>query len=164
MCDFSPGFSCSQLLMSKYGIGFGFIEPLLGIDSPLYVPNSMYGICFYQIMMYFGALRKRLWAVKTLLVLSVLACLMNVYLIYILYLLQVICIVSISTYAVNIALLFVNVKEYSSYVPEKPAALFQKQRKKIEYIPEKPVPQEKPVPPEKTASKFQKQRRKNKKR
>ena len=118
MCDISEVVSCSKVFMSKYGTGFGIVEPLLGKSSPLNVPNTIYGIVFYQIIIILGFMRKQLWAVKLLLILSIMSCFMNVYLGYILYIMQDICVVCISTYFVNIVLMYLNAKEYIHFAPE----------------------------------------------
>lgn len=43
-----------QILSSRYGTGFGLVEPLMGKDSPLNVPNSIFGIIFYLLMFLLG--------------------------------------------------------------------------------------------------------------
>lgn len=42
------------LLFIRYGMGFGLVEPLLGKNSPLNIPNSIFGIIFYSLVMLLG--------------------------------------------------------------------------------------------------------------
>jgi uncharacterized membrane protein len=50
LCDISEHVSCTKVFMSEYGRGFGVIGWMLGEDSPLNVPNSVFGIIFYTII------------------------------------------------------------------------------------------------------------------
>ena len=52
LCDISSwSMSCSKVLSSPYGRGFGLVALLLGETHPINQPNSVYGIMFYCIMM-----------------------------------------------------------------------------------------------------------------
>ena len=42
------------VLVVRYGTGFGLVEPLLGKHSPLNVPNSIFGIIFYSMIVFLG--------------------------------------------------------------------------------------------------------------
>ena len=42
------------LLFTRYGTGFGLVEPVLGKTSPLNVPNSIFGILFYSLIVLLG--------------------------------------------------------------------------------------------------------------
>lgn len=43
-----------HLFPTRYGTGFGLVEPVLGKDSPLNVPNSIFGIILYSVMILIG--------------------------------------------------------------------------------------------------------------
>ena len=42
------------LLFTRYGTGFGLVEPVLGETSPFNVPNSIFGILFYSSIVLLG--------------------------------------------------------------------------------------------------------------
>ncbi|XP_046839559.1 vitamin K epoxide reductase complex subunit 1-like [Xenia sp. Carnegie-2017] len=101
LCDINSKMSCSKVFSSKYGTGFGLVEPLFGKDSMFNVPNSIYGITFYALIFILGFFNG-----KTIAWLSTascgLSCIGCVYLAYILYfVLEDFCVVCVSTYAVN---------------------------------------------------------------
>ncbi|EDO35534.1 predicted protein [Nematostella vectensis] len=108
ICDISEKISCSKVFSSKYGTGFGLVEPIFGKDSTLNVPNSIFGIMFYTMVFLLGFSRSKL-AAQLSVFSAVLSCLGSVYLGCILYfVLQDVCIICISTYVVNACLLVVN--------------------------------------------------------
>ncbi|XP_077996441.1 vitamin K epoxide reductase complex subunit 1-like protein 1 [Glandiceps talaboti] len=108
MCDISVTISCSKVFTSKYGRGFGLVEPLLGKDSALNIPNSIFGLIFYLLQFILGQFVHPTSSLVLVLT-SVLSNLGSVYLAYILYfVLQDACVVCISTYAVNAGLLVLN--------------------------------------------------------
>ncbi|XP_035691505.1 vitamin K epoxide reductase complex subunit 1-like protein 1 [Branchiostoma floridae] len=110
MCDVSESVSCSKVFTSRFGRGFGLVEPILGADSPLNLPNSIFGLAFYIMQLCLGVVPGMSVSI-VLLATSVLSCLGCVYLAYILYfILQDACIVCISTYVVNTFMLIVNIK------------------------------------------------------
>ena len=47
------------LFFTRYGTGFGLVEPVLGKKSLLNVPNSIFGIAFYSSIMLLGKKYKR---------------------------------------------------------------------------------------------------------
>ena len=47
------------LFFTRYGTGFGLVEPVLGKKSLLNVPNSIFGIAFYSLIMLLGKTYKR---------------------------------------------------------------------------------------------------------
>ena len=42
------------VLVNRYGTGFGLVEPLLGKNHPFNVPNSIFGIIFYSLIIILG--------------------------------------------------------------------------------------------------------------
>ncbi|VDO76432.1 unnamed protein product [Heligmosomoides polygyrus] len=50
MCDISSTVSCSRVLTSKYGTGFGIVAPLFGGDSFLNQKNALYGVMGYTVL------------------------------------------------------------------------------------------------------------------
>ncbi|PIK42708.1 hypothetical protein BSL78_20432 [Apostichopus japonicus] len=113
LCDISDRISCSKVFTSKYGRGFGLVTPILGEQSFLNVPNSIYGLIFYSLQMYLCTVHTKNGTLFQLLtsVISLGGC---AYLAFILYfVLEDACIVCISTYIVNILLFLINVWKWS---------------------------------------------------
>ncbi|XP_077027106.1 vitamin K epoxide reductase complex subunit 1-like isoform X1 [Agelaius phoeniceus] len=46
-CDLGPSVSCTRVFSSRWGRGLGLVEPVLGGDSALNVPNGAIGLLFY---------------------------------------------------------------------------------------------------------------------
>uniref|UniRef100_A0A8V5GZ02 vitamin-K-epoxide reductase (warfarin-sensitive) n=1 Tax=Melopsittacus undulatus TaxID=13146 RepID=A0A8V5GZ02_MELUD len=46
-CDLREGVSCSHVFGSRWGRGLGLVEPLLGKDSVINLPNGALGLLFY---------------------------------------------------------------------------------------------------------------------
>ncbi|XP_070573105.1 vitamin K epoxide reductase complex subunit 1-like [Ptychodera flava] len=114
MCDVSKTISCSKVFTSKYGRGFGLIEPLFGRDCILNLPNSVFGLIFYVLQFFLGQ-SSNPTASLVLVIFSLLSNLATVYLAYILYfILNDACLVCISTYVVNAALLILNLRHHSA--------------------------------------------------
>ncbi|XP_027049173.1 vitamin K epoxide reductase complex subunit 1 [Pocillopora verrucosa] len=108
LCDINEHMSCSKVFSSKYGTGFGLVEPLMGKDSPLNVPNSIFGIIFYLLMFLLG-LSSNKFAAWLMFLFSLMSCAGSIYLGYILfYILHDTCVVCISTYVVNAILLVIS--------------------------------------------------------
>ena len=105
LCDISSmSLSCSKVLSSSYGRGFGLISILLGDTHPLNQPNSVYGIIFYSIMMLMALLNNKITS-GIQFYLSISSVAMSLYLAYILYFkLEELCPLCVSTYAVNFLL------------------------------------------------------------
>ncbi|KAK3085097.1 hypothetical protein FSP39_024141 [Pinctada imbricata] len=106
LCDISSKMSCSKVFKSRWGKGFGLLGYVIGENSPLNLPNSVFGIVFYclQIMC---ALSPSPLLTELQFSTSVLSNIASVYLAYILYfILDDFCVVCVSTYITN-ALLFV---------------------------------------------------------
>ncbi|KAL0883224.1 hypothetical protein ABMA27_016654 [Loxostege sticticalis] len=101
MCDFSEYASCSRVLTSEYSKGFGIIPK----ESALEVPNCIYGIMFYCLVIFLGTY-DNIGVVPLQLVLVFTSCLSSVYLAYLLaFVLHDFCIVCVSTYFINGTLL-----------------------------------------------------------
>ena len=105
LCDISSlSLSCSKVLASRYGKGFGVVGPLLGEDHELNQPNSVYGIIFYSIMLLLAFLTGKFMS-RLQFFLSVSSVIASVYLAYILYfILEELCPLCVSTYVVNFLL------------------------------------------------------------
>ncbi|XP_032957599.1 vitamin K epoxide reductase complex subunit 1 isoform X1 [Rhinolophus ferrumequinum] len=111
LCDVGTAISCSRVFSSRWGQGFGLVEPLLGRDSVFNQSNSIFGCIFYTLQLLLGCLRAR-WA-SVLLVLSSLVSLAgSVYLAWILFfVLYDFCFVCITTYAINVGLMMLSFRE-----------------------------------------------------
>ncbi|XP_014749654.1 PREDICTED: vitamin K epoxide reductase complex subunit 1-like, partial [Sturnus vulgaris] len=46
-CDLAPSVSCTRVFSSRWGRGLGLVEPVLGRDSAVNVPNGAIGLLFY---------------------------------------------------------------------------------------------------------------------
>ena len=105
LCDIpSLSLSCSKVLSSSYGKGFGLVSFILGDTHQLNQPNSVYGIIFYSIMMLLAFLSSRMMS-KVQFYLSLTSVAMSLYLAYILYfILEELCPLCVATYAVNLLL------------------------------------------------------------
>ncbi|XP_014213150.1 vitamin K epoxide reductase complex subunit 1 [Copidosoma floridanum] len=105
-CDISEHVSCTKAFMSKYGKGFGLIPR----DSPLYLPNSLYGIIFYTIVASLS-LFNSYWNTVLMLIAAVVSNLFSVYLARVLYLLQDFCLVCMSLYVINALVLVLTIRK-----------------------------------------------------
>ncbi|XP_013145266.1 PREDICTED: vitamin K epoxide reductase complex subunit 1-like protein 1 [Papilio polytes] len=108
LCDLSEHASCTRVLTSEFSKGFGFVAE----DSTFEVPNCIYGIVFYCIIIYLSTFDNAavVRLQQFLCLASVVSC---VYLGYLLlFVLFDFCIVCVSTYIVNgMLLVFVNKKK-----------------------------------------------------
>nr|XP_056720800.1 vitamin K epoxide reductase complex subunit 1 [Euleptes europaea] len=110
MCDISSAVSCSRVFTSRWGRGFGLVADFLGHHSLLNQPNSIFGIAFYILQVLLGFSNSGL-AAFALLGSSLVSIAGSLYLAYILFfVLHDFCVVCVSTYLLNIALLFLNYK------------------------------------------------------
>ncbi|XP_019967487.1 vitamin K epoxide reductase complex subunit 1 [Paralichthys olivaceus] len=110
MCDLGESVSCSKVFTSRWGRGFGLVQFFVAQDSPLNQPNSVLGIIFYTLQMGLGLSLSRKAAVF-LVFSSWVSVAGSLYLASILaFVLGDFCMVCVSTYIVNFALLFTNVK------------------------------------------------------
>ncbi|XP_029313031.1 vitamin K epoxide reductase complex subunit 1 [Cottoperca gobio] len=110
MCDLGESVSCSKVFTSRWGRGFGLVQFFLATDSLLNQPNSVLGIIFYTLQMGLGlSLSKK--AAMSLVFFSWASVAGSLYLAFILaFVLGDFCMVCVSTYIVNFALLFTNIK------------------------------------------------------
>lgn len=105
MCDISEQISCTKAFLSKYGRGFGLVEPLLGKESPLNLPNPVYGLGFYGIIVVLSFFSRGRAAISILTLMALTSCVTSVYLATVLIEMNDFCVVCISTYLVNFMLL-----------------------------------------------------------
>ncbi|CAN9509076.1 unnamed protein product [Ophioblennius macclurei] len=110
MCDLGESVSCSKVFTSRWGRGFGLLQFVVTKDSPLNQPNSVLGILFYTLQMGLGlSLSKK--AAQFLVFASWVSVAGSLYLASILaFVLGDFCMVCVSTYIINFALLYTNVK------------------------------------------------------
>lgn len=110
MCDLGESVSCSKVFTSRWGRGFGLVQFFVAKDSPLNQPNSVLGIIFYTLQLSLGlSLSKN--AALFLVFSSWVSVAGSLYLASILaFVLGDFCMVCVSTYVVNFALLFTNLK------------------------------------------------------
>ncbi|XP_039992205.1 vitamin K epoxide reductase complex subunit 1 [Xiphias gladius] len=110
MCDLGESVSCSKVFTSRWGRGFGLVQFFVAQDSPLNQPNSLLGIIFYTLQMGLGLLLSKKAAVFLVLS-SWVSVAGSLYLASILaFVLGDFCMVCVSTYIINFALLFTNLK------------------------------------------------------
>ncbi|KAG5854712.1 vitamin K epoxide reductase complex subunit 1 [Anguilla rostrata] len=110
MCDLAQSVSCSKVFTSRWGRGFGLVQLLVPKDSALNQPNSVLGIIFYTLQLALGhSVSKR--AALFLVVSSWVSVAGSLYLAAVLvFVLGDFCVVCVSTYLVNFALLYINLK------------------------------------------------------
>ncbi|XP_014876772.1 vitamin K epoxide reductase complex subunit 1 [Poecilia latipinna] len=110
MCDLGESVSCSKVFTSRWGRGFGLVQFFVAKDSVLNQPNSVLGILFYTLQMGLGlSLSKK--AALALVICSWLSVAGSLYLASILaFVLGDFCMVCVSTYVINFALLYTNLK------------------------------------------------------
>ncbi|XP_007894765.1 vitamin K epoxide reductase complex subunit 1-like protein 1 isoform X1 [Callorhinchus milii] len=110
MCDLSERVSCTSVLGSRWGRGFGLVEIIFGTDSALNQPNSIYGLIFYTLQLLLGMTVSAM-AALILMTSSIVSVVGAMYLSYILYfVLKDFCIICIAMYILNIILLIINYK------------------------------------------------------
>ncbi|XP_042072495.1 vitamin K epoxide reductase complex subunit 1 [Haplochromis burtoni] len=110
LCDMGESVSCSRVFTSRWGRGFGLVQYFVAKDSPLNQPNSVLGIIFYTLQMGLGlSVSKK--AAAFLVFSSWVSVAGSLYLASILaFVLGDFCMVCVSTYIVNFALLYTNLK------------------------------------------------------
>ncbi|XP_069783050.1 vitamin K epoxide reductase complex subunit 1-like protein 1 [Narcine bancroftii] len=108
MCDLSDSISCSKVFTSRWGRGFGLLAGVLGHDSILNLPNSVFGLFFYLLQLLLGQMQSAA-ASMVLLATSVMSLVGSVYLAYILvFALHDFCLVCVTTYILNFLLFILN--------------------------------------------------------
>ncbi|XP_030610493.1 vitamin K epoxide reductase complex subunit 1 [Archocentrus centrarchus] len=114
LCDLGESVSCSKVFTSRWGRGFGLVQFFVAKDSPLNQPNSVLGIIFYTLQMALGlSVSKK--AAMLLVFSSWVSVAGSLYLASILaFVLGDFCMVCVSTYIINFALLFINLKRRSA--------------------------------------------------
>ncbi|XP_015988351.1 vitamin K epoxide reductase complex subunit 1 isoform X1 [Rousettus aegyptiacus] len=111
LCDVGTAISCSRVFSSRWGQGFGLVEHVLGPNSIFNQSNSIFGCIFYTLQLLFGCLRGR-WASILLVLSSLVSLIGSVYLAWILFfVLYDFCIVCLTTYAINVGLMVLNVRD-----------------------------------------------------
>ncbi|KAL0984521.1 hypothetical protein UPYG_G00142600 [Umbra pygmaea] len=119
MCDLGDSVSCSKVFTSRWGRGFGLVELFVAKDSALNQPNSVLGIIFYTLQL---ALGQSVSTRSTFLLVwfSWVSVAGSLYLACVLaFVLGDLCIVCISTYMVNLLLLYTNLKRRTGMEPLK---------------------------------------------
>ncbi|XP_074058026.1 vitamin K epoxide reductase complex subunit 1 [Macrotis lagotis] len=107
-CNLGEAVSCSRVFSSRWGKGFGLVEPFLGPDSILNQSNSIFGLIFYSQQLLLGC-SSAPWASTLLIFSSMLSLLGSVYLAWILFfVLHDFCLVCVTTYAINLGLAILN--------------------------------------------------------
>lgn len=113
-CDIGENISCSKVLTSKYGRGFGFVSLLLGNEHFMNVRNCNLGILFYSLQIIVGMLPGSL-PVLLLLLASSVSVIGSLYLAFILFVvLKDLCLVCVTTYVINGALMYINFAAYTT--------------------------------------------------
>ncbi|CAF0877501.1 unnamed protein product [Rotaria sordida] len=108
LCDLGPNASCTRVLTSKYGTGFGITGILFGKNSKMNASNGVLGMIYYILQIIFGLITTSLFS-KLALFSSILACLGSLYLAFILaFILKDLCLLCIATYIINAGLLWSN--------------------------------------------------------
>ncbi|XP_051925467.1 vitamin K epoxide reductase complex subunit 1 [Hippocampus zosterae] len=122
MCDLGESVSCSKVFTSRWGRGFGLVQFFVAQDSPLNQPNSVLGILFYTLQFVLGLTPSKK-AALFLVLSSWVSVAGSLYLASILaFVLGDFCMVCVSTYIVNFALLYTNLKRRSAIKGKKEKA------------------------------------------
>lgn len=113
MCDISEAISCTKVFSTPYGKGFGVIGKVFGEDSPLNVPNGVFGLAFYTLLL-LTSFSKSSLVTKFQLGFAVLSNSLSIYLAYLLYfVIENLCVVCVSLYAVNFFILLFALWKYT---------------------------------------------------
>ena len=115
LCDINEQISCTRVFLSESGKGFGLIAPIFGKDSLLNLPNPVFGIVFYSLIIFISLFVNSKNGLKLLTVFAAMSFLMSIYLATILYKMNDTCVVCISLYIVNSGLLYLSFKRFNEY-------------------------------------------------
>ncbi|CAF0719632.1 unnamed protein product [Brachionus calyciflorus] len=108
-CDINDKMSCSKVITSKYGSGFGIVGKLFGENSSLNVSNSLLGGVFYGLQIVFTFYNENDLVQFFGFSSSFLSIVGSIYLAYILYfVLKDFCIVCNLSYLVNAFIFYFN--------------------------------------------------------
>ncbi|NXV10347.1 VKORL protein, partial [Cettia cetti] len=114
-CDLAPSVSCTRVFSSRWGRGLGLVEPVLGKESALNVPNGAFGVIFYLLQGLLGTSGSRVASV-TLLGTSVASAVASLWLgAVLLFGLRDLCVLCLSSYGLNLALLGLNVRRWQRH-------------------------------------------------
>ncbi|XP_062859513.1 vitamin K epoxide reductase complex subunit 1 [Trichomycterus rosablanca] len=110
MCDLAESVSCSKVFTSRWGRGFGLVQVFTTKDSTFNQPNSVLGIIFYTLQLALGQSTSST-AAGFLVFASWVSVVGSIYLGTILvWVLEDFCVVCVSTYIINFALLYTNLR------------------------------------------------------
>jgi len=106
-CDINEYMSCSRVLTSRWGRGFG----LFNSDSILNIPDSLFGLIYYCLSLFLNRFYTSKIIARLRVIFSILTNLGSIYLSYILYfVLHDICLVCCGMYIVNFIIFICNLK------------------------------------------------------
>lgn len=114
LVDLGENLSCTAVLTSKWGRGFGIVGKIFGEDHFLNIRNPYFGFLFYGMVIILSQMKKE--AAKIQLAMVIKANLASVYLSYILFILKNFCIASGFVYAVNLGLLVTSYLRYKDLI------------------------------------------------
>jgi len=111
-CDINDKMSCSKVLTSEWGKGFGLLGYIIGHDHPLNLKNPFFGLAFYTVQLILSDMKGSL-AYKLQLSTAIMANCGTLWLAYILYfVLNDFCVVCVTTYAINFCVLLTNIARF----------------------------------------------------
>lgn len=106
LCDINKLISCTSILTSNFGKGFGVLPQSLAYRNPVF------GLIFYVSLYILLELPPRKFLCQLLIIATTMANLLTFYLAFILYLMGTICLVCVSSYIVNFLLFIYSIMRY----------------------------------------------------
>lgn len=108
LCDVNPTISCTKVMTTKWGKGFGILPESLAFRNPIF------GFLFYTIIfLMITAIKPNLFICKALISLAILSNLATIYLaIIMIYIIKFVCLLCIMTYVFNFLLLIYSIVRY----------------------------------------------------
>lgn len=106
LCDINKLISCTSILTSNFGKGFGVLPHSLAYRNPVF------GLIFYISLFFLLQLPPRKFTCQLLIISTSIANLLTFYLAFILYLMGTICLVCVSSYIVNFLLFIYSIMRY----------------------------------------------------